>query len=126
MKTAAYWIKKFELKPHPEGGYFSRTYLSNIPIKKLILGKETHHFALSSIYFLLETDNFSTFHRLQIDEVWHFYTGNPIDIFYISSQGVLKQEVLGKTNFQVIVPSQTWLAARIIGKGEKLSVSNKK
>ena len=52
-------IQKFDLEPHPEGGFYQRTYLS-----------ENNSF--SSILFLLVKDNFSAFHKIKSENT-HFY-----------------------------------------------------
>jgi predicted cupin superfamily sugar epimerase len=78
-KTAKYWIKKFGLLPHPDGGFFKETYRSDIMIdthidsvKKLHNQPEqsgTRSIA-SSIYYMLEGRQVSFFHRLNnADEI---------------------------------------------------------
>ena len=37
----------------------------------------------TAIYFLLGAEDFSAFHRLQADEVWHFYSGGRLEISVI-------------------------------------------
>ena len=73
-KDASYWIEKLRLEPHPEGGFFRQTYRSDIQIAAEALparfsGERT---ASTAIYFLLGGDDFSAFHRLRSDEIWHF------------------------------------------------------
>ncbi len=119
--TSAYWINKLNLQAHPEGGYYSLNYQSPFYLKKTIEDKEVERFAMSNIYFLLETGNFSAFHRLQSDELWHFYTGNPVEIFYIQKNGKLEHKKLGDSfGFQILVPKNTWFSSRVIGQGFSL------
>jgi predicted cupin superfamily sugar epimerase len=74
-KDAAYWITKLELKAHPEGGYYRQTYKADLVLAKRCLPPEFRgaRSVSSAIYFLLEEQDFSAFHRLRSDEVWHFY-----------------------------------------------------
>lgn len=74
MTTAeeiAYWVEKLGLAPHPEGGYYRETYRSN---EQLPSG----HALVTSIYFLLTSDNCSRFHRIKSDELWFHHAGSPI------------------------------------------------
>jgi hypothetical protein len=82
-------IQKLQLKPHPEGGYFKEVYRSKGFINKTSLpsefsGKRNYS---KSIYFMLTSDNFSAFHKINQDEIWHFYKGSPIKLNVISDEG---------------------------------------
>ncbi len=118
-------IKRLELKPHPEGGFFKETYRSQGEIKEDSLdpsynGKRNYS---TCIYFLLTSDSFSAFHRINQDEIWHFYDGSPIRLHTISEEGNYEYFVIGR-NFvngeepQLIVPSGSWFAAEVINNGD--------
>jgi len=77
-------IKQLDLKPHPEGGFFKETYRSSGSIKADSLdasynGERNYS---TCIYFLLTSDNFSAFHRIKQDEIWHFYDGSTYSTSY--------------------------------------------
>ena len=82
MRDGDYWIKKLSLKRHPEGGYFKETYRSREVILKHALPARFSGDRVFStcIYFLLEKTDFSAFHAIQQDEVWHFYEGSSLTI----------------------------------------------
>lgn len=110
-KTAI--IAKFGLTPHPEGGYFKETYRSDALTSSD--GKERN--VSTAIYYLLEGDDFSAFHRIQSDEMWHFYSGDTLEIVEITTDGVLKHHLLG-TDYsanipQVVIPAGSWFAAHL-------------
>ena len=88
-KTAKYWIEKLQLEAHPEGGYFRQTYRSDVMIAREALpaGFTGTRAASTAIYFLLEGRNFSAFHRLRSDQVWHFYVGAPLVVEVIAPSG---------------------------------------
>ena len=120
MKPASYWIEKYNLLPHPEGGYYAETYRSAENIKADALpdrftGDRTFS---TGIYFLLEKTNFSAFHRIKSDEMWHFYAGDALDIFVIYPEtGNLEIIKLGsdpdnEETFQAVVPAGTWFGSR--------------
>jgi uncharacterized protein len=115
-KTSVAIIKKLKLKKHPEGGYYSETYRSQISIKKNHLPKKfgSDRNLKTSIYFLLHGNNFSSFHRLKADEVWHFYSGVPLNIYVIQKNGKLKKIVLGKNHlYQAVIEAEQWFAAEV-------------
>lgn len=114
------WIEKLRLEPHPEGGYFRQTYRSNvlIPRQALPAGFKGDRAASTAIYFLLEGMNFSAFHRLKSDEVWHFYVGAPLVVHVIDPNGKYKSILLGSDPesgevLQGIVPAGCWFASHV-------------
>ena len=120
IKTAKYWIKKLNLEKHPEGGWFKEVYrsvgtVSGEYLQESFSGPRN---ISTSIYYLLEGNDFSSFHRIKSDEIWHYYSGNSsIEIISIEN-GEIKKQILGNQaeanqRFQVVVPKNTWFAARL-------------
>ena len=114
-------IETLDLKPHPEGGYFKETYRSQGIIKEdslspAYLGERNYS---TCIYFLLTSDKFSAFHRINQDEIWHFYDGSPILLHMISESGKYAKQIIGK-DFekkeapQFVVPGGSWFAAEVV------------
>lgn len=119
-KAAPYWIEKLNLSAHPEGGYYCETYRSQLSIAKEALPPEFLGARLVStaIYFLLEGENFSAFHRLRSDELWHFHTGSTITIHVIDPDGGYSEIQLGDKPeagevFQAVVKAGCWFASRV-------------
>jgi len=118
--NAKYWIDCLKLKNHPEGGYYRELYRSNeiINKKSLPLRYSSFRSFSTSIFFLLTSNEFSAFHRLKSDEIWHFYEGSPINIFIILPNGELRKFVLGNNpekgqTFQLVIPKGCWFAAKV-------------
>ena len=90
-------IRRYGLEPHPEGGWYKQTYKSNeqIPLEALPKRFGASKVFSTAIYFLLETGNFSAFHRIKSDECWHFYAGDPLLLYIIEQTGELKIILLG-------------------------------
>ncbi len=116
-------IDFFDLKIHPEGGYFKETYRSKGEISSENLN---HHFNgnrnyCTSIYFLLTSDKFSAFHKINQDEIWHFYTGTTLKLHQISPKGEYSSILIG-SDFtkgeipQYTVPAHYYFAAEVIEK----------
>lgn len=120
MHRAQYWVDHLGLEPHPEGGFYRQTYIAGEAIAEPHLPrryKGQRPFS-TAIYFLLEYPDFSAFHRLRSDEVWHFYTGHPLTLWLISPQGELSCLHLGPNShqgqtFQGVVPAGYWFAASL-------------
>lgn len=107
-------IQTLQLQPHPEGGYFKETYRAE---KTVALEAEKVRSVSTAIYYLLEDQDFSAFHRIQSDELWFFHQGEPLEIVSIQ-EGKLVSEILGNNvtkgeKPQVIIPAKVWFAARI-------------
>jgi uncharacterized protein len=119
-KKAAYWIRNLGLGPHPEGGYFRQTYRADLLLSKDSLPPEfTGARAVSTaIYFLLQQKDFSAFHRLRSDEVWHFYAGSTLVVYAIDPRGRYSESLLGSDQeagevFQAVVKAGCWFASRV-------------
>ena len=116
-------IKKLDLKPHPEGGYFRETYRSSGEINSNNLGSNysgKRNYS-TCIFFLLRSEDFSAFHKINQDEIWHLYDGSALCLHIISEAGVYSQHIVGKDfsngeSPQVIVPGNHWFAASVVDK----------
>jgi uncharacterized protein len=118
-QQAQYWIDRLALIPHPEGGYFRQTYKSDLTIVQSALPLTFHgdRSASTAIYFLLNGSNFSAFHRIASDEVWHFYTGSALIVHVIDPGGNYSELHLGDRFddgevFQAVVKAGCWFASR--------------
>lgn len=110
---AKFWVKKLGLKRHPEGGYYIETYRSGTQIDVLALGRRS---AGTAIYYLLERGQFSAFHRIRSDEIWHFYAGSPLVLHVIDRQGRLEKIALGRQGkMQAVVSAGCWFSASASG-----------
>jgi len=121
LKNADYWIHYLGLKEHPEGGYFRETYRSDEYISRNSLperfGGNSRSFS-TSIYFLLRGDQISHLHRIQSDEIWHFYQGSPLRLHIIDEDGKYSAIHLGNNpdngeSFQAIVKKRCWFGATV-------------
>jgi uncharacterized protein len=119
-RTAEYWIERLRLEAHPEGGYFRQTYRSEMTIapEALPAGFTGTRAASTAIYFLLKGENFSAFHRLRSDEVWHFYAGASLAVHIIDEGGRSSEIRLGSDAeagevFQAVVKAGCWFASEV-------------
>lgn len=122
MVTAQEVIQKLNLQPLPgEGGYFRETYKSSSTIPPashfgiLSLSEAKERPSGTAIFYLVTPESFSLLHRLSNDEIFHFYSGDSVEMIQIDEKGHLKKIVLGSDFMkgetpQVLVPKGTWQA----------------
>jgi uncharacterized protein len=120
-KTGDYWIRHLNLEGHPEGGSYKRVYTSELQLKKSSLPKSFNgdRPVCTTIYYLLRQSEFSTFHRIQSDELWHFYDGDALKIYEITTGGSVTEDLLGleiekgESPF-FVVKAGNWFAAELL------------
>jgi uncharacterized protein len=114
--TPAELIAALELTPHPEGGWYRELHRS----KEVISTARGPRAALTSIYYLLESPQFSRWHVVASDEIWHYHAGSPLELVSYSPGG---REVMSRA-LGAHLPDQQpigavragdWQAARSLG-----------
>lgn len=119
-------ITTLHLKPHPlEGGFYCETYrcLGEIPPSVLADCYEGGRCFATAIYYLLTPETFSEFHRLPTDEVFHFYLGDPVQMWHLNEAAGCRQYVLGPDildgqQVQLVVPANVWQGCRLAPGGK--------
>jgi predicted cupin superfamily sugar epimerase len=111
-------VQILNLQPHPEGGFYKEVYRSVGMIEKACLPGNfggRRNFS-TAIYYLLQRGDFSAFHRIQSDEILHFYQGGNLLIHVLYPDGNYQCKVLGNditsgAEFQLAVPAGAWFAS---------------
>ena len=101
-------VDTLNLKKHPEGGFYSETYRS----AQKTANEEG--VLMTSIYFLLTSENVSNFHRISNDELWFHHEGSPIVIHTLEDK-MHKEYILGKTYNDVCRPQHLVKGNTIFG-----------
>lgn len=101
-------IAHFDLRSHPEGGYYAETY-------RAARGADGRSHA-TAIYFLLPAGESSKLHRLKSDEGWHFHLGGALIVAEIDLHGKVTEtrlgnDVLNGEKPQHVVPAGRWFGA---------------
>lgn len=114
-RSAQEIIKKLNLQPNVEKGYYAQTFedpdrVNNRSVSTLIY------------YFLEGSDGDSIWHRVtDAAEVWHYYAGAPLTLTLSRDDGApYQRHVLGADIFdnqspQVMIPKNVWQSARSHG-----------
>ena len=74
-------IARFNMQAHPEGGFYSEEYRSEITLPN------SERQLMTSIYFLLPSEHVSHFHRIKSDELWFFHEGSPLTVHTLDENG---------------------------------------
>jgi predicted cupin superfamily sugar epimerase len=114
-----HWVKKLDLVPHPEGGFYKQTFRSDNMVT--IPGKiEIPHSAGTDIYYLMGSPvigDFSAWHTLHnLEESWHYHYGKDVIIYIIDSKGNIIENHLGlgeNAKLQVHIPANSWVCAAV-------------
>ncbi len=131
-----YIIDKLNLiKLVNEGGYYRETYRSDQHIQVSSCDDEVikdcfyHYTKLENkssnirsvstlIYYLLDGEQFSAFHKVRYDEIWHFYKGSSVSLFVLTdSKKILNiqigNDLQNNESIQCIIKGNTWFGAEI-------------
>jgi hypothetical protein len=111
------------LELHPvEGGWYRRTYTSECTMELAGGMRATS----TAIYYLLEEGTFSEMHRIASDEIFHFYLGDPVEMFLLLSDGssavlTFGADLAAGQKPQILVPAGVWQGERLV-EGGKLAL----
>ena len=113
---AAALIAELGLAPHPEGGHFRELYRS----LDLVERDRARRAALTTIYYLLAAGELSRWHVVELDEVYHFHEGDPLELLtYDPAEGAVRRVELGRAEGERrplhVVPRGVWQASRPLG-----------
>jgi len=106
-------IRMLEMQPHPEGGHYVETYRS--PAGAVARA------AMTAIYYLLEADEVSAWHRVDADEAWLWHAGGPLSLTLSPPDGRgaaahrLGPDLRAGQRPQCVVPAGHWQTAETLG-----------
>lgn len=118
-------VKQLSLQPHPEGGWYRETYRSeeSIPQDSLPERYSASRSISTCIYYLLDATTFSTMHLVQSDEIYHFYSGSPLELLLLLPDGTSRIEIIGNDiaaghHPQFVIHRGWWQGSRVRPGGE--------
>lgn len=107
-------ITELELLPHPEGGFYREVFRS----PTLVNTPRGERAASTSIYFALRGGDFSGWHRVASDEVWHHYAGGEALLHLLDDSGHrivrLGPDRDAGQVAQAVVPAGVWQATEAV------------
>jgi hypothetical protein len=112
-------IRTLNLQPHPkEGGWFRETNRAHESATGLPSRYPGPRSVGTCIYYLLTPTTISALHRLQSDEIFHFYLGDPVRMLQLWPGDEVKTVTIGSDfalgqSPQVVVPRGVWQGSRL-------------
>ncbi len=112
MSDARDIIRRLGLQPHPEGGWYKETWRADAAEGERACG--------TAIYYLLEADQFSHWHRVDATEIWHWYAGAPLSLSVSPNGHDIQSWHLGPEIAQLqlpqrVIPPNWWQCATSLG-----------
>ena len=110
---ADHLIQRLGLKKLPgEGGYYKETYRSEE------MAAEDRNLS-TAIYYLITSEANSKMHRVNSDEIFHFYFGDPVQMLLLYPTGESRIVFMGDNlpsgqRTQLVVPKGTWQGAMVV------------
>ena len=104
-------IRLLKMPPHPEGGHYVETFRSEGEPRA----------ASTAIYYLLQADEVSAWHRVDADEHWLWHAGGPLALTLSPPDGKgatpyqLGPDLRAGQRPQLTVPAQAWQTAESLG-----------
>jgi predicted cupin superfamily sugar epimerase len=113
MRPGESLIEALGLVPHPEGGWYRRTWEAPADA-----GERA---GASAIYYLLLEGEVSASHRIDAHELWHFYDGDALELVREPPDAepdvtILGRDVAAGQRPQAVVPAGVWQSARPLGR----------
>ncbi|WBO86194.1 cupin domain-containing protein [Hymenobacter yonginensis] len=112
--TAQEIIQHLHLTPHPEGGYYRETYRAT---DTLTTAAGHTRSVSTAIYYLLENEDKSHFHRIKSDELWFFHQGQALEIILLTpgqpTRLTLGPDFAAGELPQAVIPAGVWFAAQV-------------
>lgn len=104
-------IRLLNMKAHPEGGHYAETYRSS----------NGERATSTAIYYLLQADEVSAWHRVDAEEHWLWHAGGALALTLSPPDGkgatpyTLGPDLRARQRPQVTVPAHHWQTAESLG-----------
>ena len=113
------WVRRLELAPHPEGGWFRETWRSDLTLDHTALPShyDGPRSAGTAILFLLMPGQQSAWHTVRSAELWLYHRGSPLTLECgpdpeTATSWVLGTDIESGQHPQILVPAGHWQRAR--------------
>jgi predicted cupin superfamily sugar epimerase len=122
--TANEIVELLKLEPNATCGFVRVTYVSKLTLAAGALPAPFERSGPlgSGLYFLVTPEAPVRLHRIRNDQLYHYYLGDPLELFLLHADGKAEQVVVGPDlragqRVQLLIPGNTFHTARLLGKG---------
>lgn len=112
-------VRRLDLSPHPEGGWYRETWRSNLTISQSALPPDYAgcRSAGTAILFLLMPGQESAWHTVRSAELWLYHSGGPLLLEFGAERESARTHLLGTDIMagecpQLVIPPGDWQRAR--------------
>lgn len=116
------WVRRLDLSPHPEGGWFRETWRSELTLEhsQLPAHYDGPRSAGTAILFVLMPGQQSAWHTVRSAELWLYHRGSPVIVesgpdLDTATPWVLGSDIESGQHPQLLVPAGYWQRARPSG-----------
>jgi uncharacterized protein len=112
-----------KLEPNATCGFVRITYLSQ---QSIAAGGLPSPFndgrpVGSALYFMVTPTAPVRLHRIRNDQLYHYYLGDPLEVFLLRSEGTSERVIVGPNmrggeHIQLFIPGNTFHTARVVGR----------
>ena len=113
------WVRRLDLAPHPEGGWFRETWRSEMTLAAAALPShyDGPRAAGTAILFALMPGQESAWHTVRSAELWLHHRGSPVALEFGPDKDTASTLLLGSDieaghRPQLLVPAGHWQRAR--------------
>jgi predicted cupin superfamily sugar epimerase len=113
------------LEPNQTCGYVRNSYTSPIGLAAGSLNPpfEAERPVGSALYFLVTPDAPVRLHRIQNDQLYHYYLGDPLELILLRPDHAVERVIIGPDivqgqHLQFPIPGGTFHTARLLGDGD--------
>ena len=106
-------IRLLNMSPHPEGGHYVETFRA--------ADQGDLRGTMTAIYYLLQADEVSHWHRIDAHEAWLWHAGGPLSLTISPPEGIgaractLGPDLRAGQRPQAVVPAHHWQTAETLG-----------
>jgi predicted cupin superfamily sugar epimerase len=122
--TPADILRLLDLEPNATCGFVRVTFVSSRAVAAGGLGApfEGGRALGSALYFMVTPEAPVRLHRIRNDQLYHYYLGDPLEVFLLHADGSSERVVVGPNlaageRVQLLIPGGTFHTARLVGSG---------
>jgi uncharacterized protein len=121
--TADEIMRLLQLEPNATCGFVRVTFVSKQLVARggLAAPFDDGRPLGSALYFMVTPGAPVRLHRIRNDQLYHYYLGDPIEVFLLHNDGTTERVIVGPNlrdghHVQLLIPGHTFHTARLIGR----------
>ncbi|NYF10571.1 hypothetical protein HDC94_001727 [Leifsonia sp. AK011] len=120
--TAQQIIEALDLAPAQTCGYVRVSYANDVRLAEGVLPEpfQSARPLGTALYFLVAPEAPVKLHRIRNDQLYHYYSGDPLELLLLMADGTSQRHTIGPDilaghEVQLLIPGGTFHTARVAG-----------